>query len=202
MKLTLLRRARHDRVGINRLVTAIHRRRRRHGRSHPRSRHRRHASPTWNRKEIPTSDLRSRGLNSTETTSRRGHPIPSDSQDGRMNRWRFRTRMILVPVEETRTPTSRRSVPVVPNMMIQEPLEIMQRSRMILGVSRRMRRRGRGMPRGRGGRMRLPTVTAMTMMMPISSCARRRHVHGTRGRFPRWRSMRLWASTRGSRGDL
>jgi hypothetical protein len=172
MKLTLVRRARDDRVGIDRLVTAVHGGRRRHGRPHPRSRHRRHTAPTWNRKEIPTPDLRSRGLNPTEATSGGSHPIPSDSQNGRMDRWRFRTRMVLVPVEETRTPTSRRSIPMMPDMVVQEPLEIMQRPRMVLGMSRRMSRRRRGMPRGRGGRVRLPTVT-VTMMMPISPSARR-----------------------------
>lgn len=72
-----------------------------------------------------------------------------------MDRRRLTPALPLVPVEETRTPTTRRSVPVMPDMMVQEPFQIVQGSCMMLGVPRRMSRRRGRMPRGGSGRMTL-----------------------------------------------
>ena len=127
--------------------------------------------------EISSSQLRPGCLDSTQSTAWRGHAVPSDGEHGRMDGRGLAP--ALVPVEKAPTPTPRRSIPVMPDVMVQEPFQIVQRSGMMFGVSSRMGRRWRRMTGGRSCRVRSLMVMLPALVLMIRG-------HGRpRGRFPR-----------------
>ena len=162
----------------------VHRSRRlRDGRSVPRrvgrSRHRPEPISTTSAgqgKEVASTQLRSGRLDPTQPATRRGHSVPSDSEHGGMDRRGLTSALTSIPVKETPTPTARRSVPVMPDVMVQEPFQVVQRPSMVLCMPGRMCRSWWGMSWCRGGRVR-------GVWVPLI------HRHGrSRGRFSRWRT--------------
>lgn len=71
-----------------------------------------------------------------------------------MDRRGLTSALTSISVKETPTPTARRSVPVMPDVMVQEPFQVVQRSSMVLCMPGRMCRSWRGMSWCRGGRVR------------------------------------------------
>jgi hypothetical protein len=126
--------------------------------------------------EIASTQLRSGRLNPTQPASRGSHAVPSDGEDCRVNRWGLTPALASIPVEETPTPTARGPIPVMPDVMVQEPFQVVQRSSMVLCMPGRMCRSWRGMSWCRGGRVR-------GVWVPLI------HRHGrSRGRFSRGRT--------------
>jgi hypothetical protein len=117
------------------------------------------------RKVLPAS-LMSRCLCATHsgtlTESRRGKPVMCDSEYRRM---KCRS---LTSSELTRCISRRRTI-IVPDVMVQEPLQIMQRSRMLFRVTRRLRTHRRTGSRSVGRRF----VTAVLAIEQRSFTGRR-----------------------------